>query len=73
MPTDLEAAFARKRKLQREREKERQDNTTTVSVLIIVCLVMVVLLFVDKSYAQALQCFEFQLWYKLRASRRFLE
>jgi hypothetical protein len=62
MPTDLEAAVARKRRVQREKEKERQDNTTILSVLMIACLVMVVLLFVDKSYAQALQCFEFQLW-----------
>ena len=62
MPTDLQAVFARKRKAQRERKKEIQDNTTMLSLWIVVCLVMLVLLFVDKSYAQALQLFEPQLW-----------
>lgn len=62
MPTDLEAVFARKRKAQRERKKEIQNNTTMLSIWIIVCLVMLVLVFVDKSYAQALQSFAAPLW-----------
>jgi len=62
MPTDLQAVFARKRKAQRVKKKEIQDNTTMLSLWIVVCLVMLVLLFVDKSYAQALQLFEPQLW-----------
>ncbi len=57
VPTDLEAVIARKRQAQREREKDNQDNTTMLSVWMIVCLVMLVLVFVDKSYAQALQSF----------------
>jgi hypothetical protein len=62
MPTDLQAVFARKRKAQRVKKKEIQDNTTMLSLWIIVCLVMLVLVFVDKSYAQALQSFAPPLW-----------
>jgi hypothetical protein len=55
MPTDLEAVFARKREMQREKQKERQSNATVLSVWVIICLVMLVLVFVDNSYAQAVE------------------
>ncbi len=55
MLTDLEAVFARKRKVETEREKERQSNVTMLSVWFIICLVMLVLVFIDNSYAQALE------------------
>ncbi len=54
MPTDLDALFEQKCKALREKEKERQNNSTMLSVWVIICLVMLLLLFVDKSYAQAL-------------------
>ncbi len=54
MPTDLEALFAQKRKEQGHKEKERQTNIAMLSVWMIICLVMLVLVFVDKSYAQAM-------------------
>ena len=55
MPTDLDAARARKRKARREKEKQRQTNVTLLSIWTVVCLVMIVLLFVDRSYAQAME------------------
>ncbi len=55
MPTDLEAAQTRKCKAQRENEKQRQTNIAMLSLLVIAGVVMVVLLFFDKSYAQAVQ------------------
>ncbi len=54
MPTDLDALFEQKCKALREKEKERQNNSTMLSVWVIICLVMLLLLFVDKSYSQAL-------------------
>jgi hypothetical protein len=55
MPTDLEVLFARKSEAQRQKKNERQTNITMLSVWIIICLVMLVLVFVDQSYAQALE------------------
>jgi hypothetical protein len=55
MPTDLERAFAQKRKAQREKETERQTDITMLSACVIICLVALVLVFVDNSYAQALE------------------
>jgi beta-lactamase regulating signal transducer with metallopeptidase domain len=40
---------------QREKEKQRQTAITMLSVWVIICLVMLALVFLDKSYAQALQ------------------
>ena len=53
MPTDLEALFARKRKARWEKNKESQAVLTMLSVSVIISLVMLVLVFADKSYAQA--------------------
>jgi uncharacterized membrane protein YidH (DUF202 family) len=53
MPTDLEAVLALRRKVQAQKEKEKQANITMISVWFIISLVMLVLLFVDKSFAQA--------------------
>jgi hypothetical protein len=55
MPTDLEVIFAQKRRAQREKERGRQADITMLSLWVIICLVMLVLVFVDKSYAVALQ------------------
>ena len=55
MPTDLDAARARKRSAQKENEKQRQTNVTLLSIWTVVCLVMIVLLFVDRRYAQAME------------------
>ncbi len=55
MPTDLEAAQARKHKAQREKKKQKRTNMTMLSLWVIAGVVMVVLLFLDKSYAQAMQ------------------
>jgi hypothetical protein len=54
MPTDLEALFARKRKARWEKNKESQAVLTMLSVSVIISLVVLVLVFTDKSYAQAM-------------------
>jgi hypothetical protein len=54
MPTDLEALFARKRKARWEKNKESQAVLTMLSVSVIISLVVLVLVFADKSYAQAM-------------------
>ncbi len=55
MPTDLQALFAQKRRAQRDKERGRQASITMLSLWVIICLIMLVLVFVDKSYAVALQ------------------
>lgn len=55
MPTDLAAVFARKRETLRQKQKERRANLTMILVWVIICLVMLVLVFFDKSYAQAME------------------
>jgi hypothetical protein len=55
MPTDLDAVRTRKRKTKREKEKQTQTIITMLSLWAVVCLIMLVLLFVDKSYAQAME------------------
>jgi predicted nucleic acid-binding Zn ribbon protein len=55
MPTDLEAVLARKREAQSQKEKQRQNDVTMISIWVVICLVMLVLLFVDNSYAQAME------------------
>ena len=51
MPTDLEVLFAQ----QKEKERGRQVDITMLSLWVLICLVMLVLVFLDKSYATALQ------------------
>jgi len=51
MPTDLGAVSARKRKAQ----ALTQTDITIVSVCVIICLVNLVLLFVDQSFAEAIE------------------
>ncbi len=55
MPTDLQALFAQKCRAQRDKERGRQASITMLSLWVIICLIMLVLVFVDKSYAVALQ------------------
>jgi hypothetical protein len=51
MPTELGAVLARKR----ETKAQSDTHTTIMLVYFIVCLVAVVLLFVDQSYAEAVE------------------
>jgi hypothetical protein len=49
VPTDLGAAFQRKR----EAQAQTQTDITLVLVWLIICLIMFVLLFADQSFAKA--------------------
>jgi hypothetical protein len=51
MPTDLTAVFTRKR----EAEAQTQAHITMMLVYFVICLVAVALLFVDQSYAEAVE------------------